>query len=219
MNYSDFLDDELELVLKGNADLKKKAFKTINLEKIEKILEILENYSHTSHKRLNIIKFFDKINIPVQHRHDYLRIILRFQKVFHSFFTDRFLYVQSEGEHLYFSTKKMENSMGNPTFAKPIPKEIELTQQEISLLNDIVYMFTKVKRGKGFNLQEYNSEIMKGIKSLRKNHPYLFFSNGHGLVYPTELTAELGAKINSYMKSNRRFEKILVANSTIIIKW
>jgi len=219
MNYLDFLDDESEIILKGKIKKKNTIHRTLDIDKLEKILEILENYGKKTHKRLNIFKMFNKINIPVQQRHDYLRIILRFQKIFHSFFTDRFLYIQSEGENLYFSTKKSKKSQEKPSSTKVIPEEITITKNEVSLLNDVVYMFTKVQRGRGFNLQETDSEIMKGIKSLRKNHPYLFFSNGHGSVYPTEFALKLGEKVNSYMKCNRRVKNVSVDNTIIIINW
>ncbi|TFF99520.1 MAG: hypothetical protein EU542_08945 [Promethearchaeota archaeon] len=217
MNYSEFLDeDEKEYTQYLNTrstDQKSKIYDTIHT-----ILKILSIFHGNYDKKLNLEKLFNKLSIPVQEREEYLRLILEFQMLFQTTFQTHSLEVKEIDSIRYLFCKNLKNSTKRNHQISQIPEHINISSQDLSLLNDIVYMFTNVKRGKGFDLKEDSSAIMKGIKRLRKSRPYLFFSNGHGFVYPTEFCIKLGQKTNTYMKSNRPIETLLVNDCKIIIE-
>jgi hypothetical protein len=224
INYTDFLDDDLDLSSGEDCDrIEYKSTKTyhLSIENMLRIIEALKLFKGKYDKRVNISKLCDKLKISVKDREKYLNLILKFQELFQDIFDSHSLDLKKERNVLYFTTKKKnppKKDTKNSSKKNTPPDKIALSDDDFSLLNDIIYLFTNVRRGKGFSFAEMNSDLMKGLKRLRREHPYLFFSNGHGLVYPTEFTIELAHKIRSYLKCNRSFETLKVKNCMIINK-
>jgi hypothetical protein len=86
------------------------------------------------------------------------------------------------------------------------------------LINDIVYTFKFVKRGKGFDIAKNCSALISNLKKVKSEHPYLFESHGNGAIYPSKLGLKLGELIISYNKSNKDIKTIEIDNYTFIIK-
>ena len=51
---------------------------------------------------------------------------------------------------------------------------------------------------------------------MNETHPYLFYQNAGGLIYPTELGLQLGNLIHSYNKSNKKIKNLVIENTTIV---
>jgi len=217
MNYSDFLDEEEQEHLSIKATRGQPQIPT-RYDTLHTILKILRIFHDNYDKKLNLEKLFNILNIPVQEREEYINIILQFQKLFRTTFQSHFLELKEINSSKYLICKNSKHPSQNNMKTTHIPQHITISPQNLSLLNDIVYMFTNVKRGKGFDLTQDSSELVKGIKTLRKRYPYLFFSNGHGYVYPTEFGIKLGVKVNAYLKSNRPFEPFIVEQIQIMIE-
>ncbi len=217
MNYSDFLDKD-EKEYSKDLNTRSTPQKSTIYDTIHTILKILNIFHGNYDKKLNLEKLFNKLSIPVQEREDYLRLILEFQALFHTTFYTHSLEVKEINSTMYLVCRHFKNALQNNPKKSQDPKQITISSRDLSLLNDIVYMFTNIKRGRGFDLKEDSSEIVKGIKRLRKNHPYIFFSNGHGYIYPTEFGVKLGQKTNTYLKCNRPIDTFIIEDCTITIE-
>jgi hypothetical protein len=178
-------------------------------------------------KKLNLGKLFRLLHIPVKEQERYLHILLEFQELFHTVLDGHLIKPVENNDTLYLKLYTRDTSPEHsPSHKKnetqdkkeTIPDEIVLDKTKAILWNDVIYSFRNVRRGKGFNLDDDSSKVAQSLKALREHHPYLFFSNGNGLVYPSKLGTELGAKINGYIKANRELEEILVAGCRVIIQ-
>jgi hypothetical protein len=191
--------------------------------KLFSCIKALKAFENKYDKKLNLDKLFTLLQIPVKKRKIYVNLILRFQELFHTVLKEyEVKEIQQDGIS-YLKTRKAdikkEYSRSQTNHLKKlVPKEIVLSKSQIIFWNDIIYSFKNVRRGKGFNLVHDTSEICAKLKELRNKHPYLFFSNGNELVYPSKFGIELGSKINSYIKANRDFHQISLSGSKILIK-
>jgi hypothetical protein len=88
------------------------------------------------------------------------------------------------------------------------PKQIEIDQEQVKLLNDIIYYFQHVKIGGGFNIKQNRSELSRKVRNLKQSHPYFFEYRGNGLIYPSKLGIETGKLISFYNKSKKLFTKL-----------
>ena len=91
-----------------------------------------------------------------------------------------------------------------------------MKREHVCLISDIIYIFQHVKRGKAFNLNTSDSELIRNLKIMHEAHPYLFNQGGNGLIYPTTLALKLGKLIHSYKKSNKKIKNLVVDNITIV---
>ncbi|TFF88550.1 MAG: hypothetical protein EU548_08710 [Promethearchaeota archaeon] len=217
MNYSEFLDEEEPEYL-SKQHSRKVSQKPTKFDTLRTILKILHIFHNKYDKKLNLEKLFNTLAIPSQEREKYLTLILEFQELFRTTFHSHSLTIKEINSTRYLVCKKFKKPPQYDVKNTHHPGDIKISSEDLSSLNDIVYMFTNVRRGKGFDLKQDSSEIVKAIKTLRKNHPYLFFSNGHGYVYPTEFGVKLGEKTNTYLKSNRPFDTLEIEDCTIIIE-
>lgn len=217
MKYSEFLDEKVNFFSQDFSNKSNPKEKTI-LDILRTFIKILSMFHKNYDKKLNLTKFFDMLRVPIQEREDYINLVLDFQDLFHTIFNSHSLRLEIIDSNLFFTTKKSSKNSVIFSENNKTPNNITISYRDFFLLNDIIYMFTNIKRGKGFNLTDNTSKIVKGIKKLRKEHPYLFFTNGHGYVYPTEFTIKLGQKFNSYLKSNRKIENIIIQDRKITIK-
>ncbi|MHA2220103.1 MAG: hypothetical protein ACXACY_29815, partial [Candidatus Hodarchaeales archaeon] len=99
-----------------------------------------------------------------------------------------------------------------------IPTKIRITPKHLNLLSDAIYMFKYVERGKGFDIKTNGSELLSSLKHLLEYHPYLFFANENGLIYPSELGLKLGELILSYKKGNKKVDIVELNEYTIIVE-
>ncbi|GAH75668.1 unnamed protein product, partial [marine sediment metagenome] len=97
------------------------------------------------------------------------------------------------------------------------PKEIEIEQGQVRVLNDIVYYFLHVKIGKGFDINQNSTELSKKVKELKRAHPYFFEYRGNGLIYPSKLAIETGKAISFYNRSKKLITKLEVEDYLIQI--
>ncbi|TXT65429.1 MAG: hypothetical protein BAJALOKI1v1_430020 [Promethearchaeota archaeon] len=193
--------------------------------KIFSCIDALQAFKDKYDKKLNLDKLFSLLHIPIQERKLYIQLILKFQDLFQDVLNGFELkHIQSQkGSYLKTSKVKNESNKKNQFFqdsaiSLKIPHEIYLTKGEANFWNDFIYAFKHVRRGKGFDINKESLETCNIIGKLRKKHPYLFFSNGNELVYPTKFGMELGSKITCYIKVNRQFDEILIDNVRVIIK-
>ena len=177
---------------------------------LNQIVDYLGKFEDHYDKKFNFSKLAELLNIPSSEVDDVIYLLLNFQEKFENVFkkyqlqkyrTDNQIYLITEKKHVYETS--------------PIPDTIEISDSHIALLNDIVYVFKHIKRGKGFDIVRNGSELLGKVKQLKEVHPYLFESNGSGVVYPSKLGLKLGETIISYNKSNRPLEKVSIENHTI----
>lgn len=197
------------------------------LRKLLSCITAIKAFKDRFDKKLNLRKLFTLLHVPIGERDRYIRIFLEFQDLFQSVLSGYELKVIKKADESYLKPQKIEKTKkprvnyhknGNNNKKKDIPDKIILNKSDAIFWNDIIYSFKNVRRGKGFNLHQNTTELAKSLKELRATHPYLFFSNGNGLVYPSKLGLELGSKINGYIKVNRDFGELFLLGSEIIIK-
>ncbi|MBY8982288.1 MAG: hypothetical protein KGD57_05020 [Candidatus Lokiarchaeota archaeon] len=212
-SYSKLLNDNKTVkTLKSPISSKKKIIEVFNV-----IIDALNAYKGNYHKKFNFEKLITQLPGSIIESGDIIKIILKFQELFHTTFKDYELIPKKINNTLYFTTKanpsRIEENKDENIKDEII--EIRLAKNDLNILNDIVYMFKHVNRGKGFNLALNNSDLINNIKTLNKIYPEMFYVNGNNLVYPSKLGLELGETINSYFKCNRIFEVIMIDNYKI----
>lgn len=189
----DSADDRHDLRWSKNENFKK------NISKIEDVLKALEIFSENYHKKFNFSKLAQYLNLSSGEIDDIIILILRFQKLFKTILNQHHLKKSIINHKIYFVLEKELNN-------RQIPEEIYITSLEKKVLGDFIYIFKHVKRGKGLDLNEANSQFLKNITRLRKNHPYLFRQNGENLVYPSKAGLRIGDLIYSYNRSSKNLK-------------
>jgi hypothetical protein len=96
-------------------------------------------------------------------------------------------------------------------------KEIRLSKKESEYINDIIYFFQYLKKGRGFDINKDKPNLIKKVKMLRNNHQDFFFDL-NGLIYPTELCLNYGKIIYAYNRSGKQVNDIQVNDYTFIIE-
>ena len=180
--------------------------RSINL--IKRIIRTLEAFKEKENhdKRLNISKMCKRLGINDTDIDAIASLILNFQEIYSSILTDNSL------------KKKVYNNNICFIIDKPPGKQesiIYLNNSQITLLNDLSYIFKFVKRGKPFELTDNSNTILNGLATFTSTHPF-FFKLEENKVYPTELGLELGSNIYKYKKNNKKLEKISINNYTFI---
>lgn len=177
---------------------------------LNQIVDYLEKFEDHYDKKFNFSKLAELLNIPSSEVDGVIYLLLNFQEKFETVFKKYQLQKYRTDNQVYLITEKRHEYETNP-----IPNTIEISNSHIALLNDIIYVFKHIKRGKGFDIVRNGSELLGKVKQLKEVHPYLFESNGSGVVYPSKLGLKLGETIISYNKSNRALEKVTIENRTI----
>jgi len=191
--------------------------------KLFSCIKALKAFENKYNKKLNLDKLFALLQIPTKERKLYVELILNFQELFHTVLRGYEVKVIEANNCSYIKSQKRNNlkkynERETNNLGDSLPEEIILTKTETILWNDIIYLFKNVRRGKGFHLSHDTSEMNVSLKKLKDEHPYLIFSNGNGLVYPSKFGMELGSKINSYIKANRDINEINLLGCKISIK-
>ncbi|MFX0004657.1 MAG: hypothetical protein ACFE9C_13385 [Candidatus Hodarchaeota archaeon] len=187
----------------------KEQFRKI-LRVLNQIVDYLGKFEDHYDKRFNFSKLAELLNIPSSEVDGVIYLLLNFQEKFETAFKKYQLQKYHTDNQVYLITEKRHEYR-----TSPIPDTIDISNSDIALLNDIVYVFKHIKRGKGFDIVRDGSELLGKIKKLKEAHPYLFESNGSGVVYPSKLGLKLGETIISYNKSNKPLEKVTIENHRI----
>ncbi len=181
----------------------KKALTTLN-----NILKALEAFHGNYHKKLNYERLAEYLKLSDQDANNILTLVLKFQKLFKNTFKHHQLQRKIVNGAIYLIADKDDT--------RPIiPKQIHMTHSSAQLLSDVTYTFKHVNRGKGFNLKFTNTKLLKNMKTLKANYPYLFTENGNNLTYPSEMGLLLGETILSYSKTHKKLTDIELNNSLI----
>jgi len=171
---------------------------------IDQIINILNEFQGKYHKKFNFSKLIQYLNIPESESYELLNLIFRFQDLFESVFKEYQIRSRRERNTIYLITKRKDEYL--------TPVHIQLSNRHTEFFNDVIYTFKSINRGKGFEIKNTNAEFLNKLRQLRSKHPYLFQSNGNGLIYPSKLGLDLGNLIISYNKSNQKIDTFKVNN-------
>ena len=187
---------------------------SVKIKQLHKIISALEKFQAKKSGKINLDKLATFLHLAEEELNEILELVFRFQKLFSSVL---------EGYHLF---KKWKNNktylvLNLKSDAKSLitdePKEIEINQEQVRVLNDVVYYFQHVKIGVGFDIKQTNTELSRKIKDLRRAHPYFFEYGGNGLIYPSKLALEAGKLISFHNKSKKLITKLEVEDYFIQI--
>jgi len=171
-----------------------------------KILEILEEFKNHYDKKLNFSKLATLLDLSPSECETIISLLVYFQDLFTHVFTNFKLNTQIENNQLYLYTEPTRNKIYQV-----------LTKSHIKLINDIIYTFKNVKRGQGYSLESSRSELVKNVKLLLMEHPYLFEKGENGFIYPSKVGLELGELLLIYTKSNKEFEHLKIENYVFVV--
>ncbi len=170
----------------------------------DQIIEILNKFQVNYDKKLNFSKLIKYLNIPHSEEEGVLTIVLKFQELFEEAFCEYRIKKKRENNTTYLIVENKFQT-GNRI-------QISLSTAHVKLFNDIIYTFKFINRGKGFDLKNTKAEFLKNLEHLRSEHPYLFNSNGNGIIYTSKLGLKLGEQIISYYKSNQKIDTYIIQN-------
>ncbi len=183
----------------------------LSYKTFKQVLTILEEFKQNLNKRFNFSKLSLYLSLEPSEVDQIISLILTFQDLFENVFKT------------YRIKKKIVNNqiylIAEPPRALQclIPHKIKITKQHLNLLNDIIYFFKFVQRGKGFDVVGNGSDLLKNVRELFEYYPY-FFQEKNGLIYPSELGLELGELILSFKKNSKRVKRLQVKEHTIIVE-
>ncbi|MFX1399591.1 MAG: hypothetical protein ACFFAS_21405 [Promethearchaeota archaeon] len=186
------------------------------LELINQIINAIGEFEGHYDKKFNLSKLAKLLKIPASEIDHIISVILNFQDKFERVFKEYALKKRDFNDQIYFITEKKASLMTNIKYATPLIEK-SLSKTHSKLLSDIIYVFKYVERGKGFNLYDKTTELLRNVKELHRTHPYLFQRNGNNLLYPSEVALTLGDAILSYTKSGKDINTITIKNYTFTI--
>lgn len=185
----------------------------ILLKKMHQILIALGEFKNQYKKKLNFNKLLKYLKISNSEIEDIIHFILTFQSEFNSIFKEYKLKRTILNGQIYLMTEK------KPPVHKEkiiiIPETVRIPKKYSKIWSDIIYLFKFIQKGKGFDLGQ-DSQVIKHLKEIRDEYPYLVFKNGNNLTYPTEIGLELGKIIHTYNKNNKPLKKIKLRSCTFI---
>jgi len=180
---------------------------------LNQIIEYLGKFEDYYEKKFNFSKLAQLLKIPNSEVDEIIHLLLNFQEKFEIVFNKYKLYKYRANNHTYLITERRCEYKKSE-----IPDKIDIFHSQLTLLNDIIYVFKYIKRGRGFDLIENGSELLGKVRQLKETHPYLFESKESDLVYPSELGLKLGEIVISYNKSNKQLEEVNIDNHIIKVK-
>jgi len=183
------------------------------LQVLNQTIESLGKFEGNYDKKFNFSELVRRLNIPNTEVDEFIYLLLNFQEKFEKVFLTYRLKKKIENGTIYLTVEKREI---DSIPIKP-PEIIAFSPFQIQLLNDIIYSFRHVKRGKGFDIAKNGTELSSNLKQLRSEHPYLFEIKSNGLIYPSLFGLKLGNLIISYNKGNRELTKITIENTKIVV--
>lgn len=179
----------------------------ITISQIKTWTNLLMQFIEKGHSSLNINKVADGLHLTAYGMEELLELTFEWQKIFHSFLPGySFIKVWKNNTwQLILTPKSLYHT------------EIQISHEEINILNDIIYYFQHIAKGKGFNTRYSTSELLEKLKHLYKIHPYFFERRGNGLVYPSTLALSLGNILEQYNRTNKDINCISVEECVIRI--
>lgn len=171
---------------------------------IDQIIEILRKFEVNYKKKFNFSKLFTYLGIPHSEEDEVLKIILKFQDLFEDVFCEYRIIKERKNITTYLVAENKFDNGGR--------KKIPFSTSQVEQFNDVIYTFKFINRGKGFDIKNTEAEFLRNLNRLRSDHPYLFKSNGDGIIYPSKLGLNLGNQIISYNKSNQTIDSYTVQN-------
>ena len=187
-----------------------------------KIFDALAEFRGHYDKKFNVSKLFEYLELSKADSNQVIDLIFKIQDVFKTVLYEYDLERKTINNVNYLIAKKTTNNLANwikkDVEVQKIPKEIEINKIDVDIINDMVYMFKFVKRGKGFNLDSGNTKLLEKLKKLYLEYPYFFQKNGNDSYYPSQLSQKLGDLIFTYKKNNKKMEEFQVEDCKIKIK-
>ena len=187
---------------------------SVKIKQLHKIISALEKFQTKKSSKINLDKLVSYLHLTEEELNEILELVFRFQKLFSSVL---------EGYHLFKKWKNNKTYLvlnlksGAKSLITDEPEEIEINQEQVKVLNDVVYYFQHVKIGVGFDIKQTNTELSRKIKDLRRAHPYFFEYRGNGLIYPSKLALKAGKLISFHNKSKKLITKLEVEDYLIQI--
>ncbi len=179
---------------------------------LHKIISALEQFQTRKTSLFSLEKLAEYLDRSEREIEELLELVFRFQYLFSTVFEGYILVKKwkNQKEYLILKPKAEVNNLDLKE-----PKELEITQVQAELLNDVVYYFQHVKIGKGFDVKRNGTELSKKVKKFNRSHPYFFEHGGNGLIYPSKLAVEAGKLIQFYKKSKKTISKLEIENYLI----
>ena len=200
-------NDNLEYRFRSNSNYRSNLNKVIML--LNHIINALGEFKNNYNKKFNFSKLVKYLKIPESEIDIILSLILNFQEKFNNTFKNHHLKKKIIGNQIYLIT---EQSVDDKLDLKErnIKKiqDIFIKKTQSKLFSDFIYTFKYVKRGKGFDLKNNGIDLLKNLKILTIEHPYLFKRNGNNLTYPSAVGLKLGDLILSFNKCNKKIKNI-----------
>jgi hypothetical protein len=187
---------------------------SVTVKHLHQIISALEKFRMQKKNLFNLDKLATYLDLSVGDLNEVLELVLRFQNLFSSELEEYHLSKKWKNNKTYLVLKlksEVKNHIPNER------KEIEITQEQIRVLNDIVYYFQRVKIGVGFDIKQTNTEFSRKIKDLKRSHPYFFEFRGNGLIYPSKVALETGKLISFHNKTKKLIKKLEVEDYLIQI--
>ena len=183
------------------------------IQVLNQTIESLGKFEGNYDKKFNFSELVRRLNIPKTEIDEFVYLLLNFQEKFENVFLTYRLKKKIENGTVYLTVEKREID------SIPIrpPEIIAFSPFQIQLLNDIIYSFRHVKRGKGFDIVKNGTELSSNLKKLRSEHPYLFEIKSNGLIYPSPFGLKLGDLIISYNKGNKEITEITIDNHKVLV--
>lgn len=172
------------------------------------VLAALEGFRDDYTKKFNFTRLMEYLKVPKSEIDGIIYLILNFQEKFNDVFKNHVLKKKINDGKLYLITEKNKID----TYQIPIPEEIRIKKAYLPIISDLVYLFKFVKRGKGFDIESNGIELLRKIKEIHKEYPYLFEEKENGLIYPSELGLKFGELILSFNKNNKEIRDVTINN-------
>jgi len=177
---------------------------------INKLLDMLDEFEGNFDKKFNMSKLANFWNLSESEVRGITSLILNFQEKFETVFKNHRLINKNINKKTYFVLEPKEKKKTDQNII--IPNKIKMQKTQLDLFSDIIYYFKRVKKGKGFDISSNETALIRNLKNLMGEHPYLFLKNGGNLIYPSELGLEAGNYIFTYKKSNKTITSFEIKN-------
>lgn len=187
---------------------------SVKIKQLNQLISALEKFQTRKSSKFSLEKLTTYLHLSEEELNETLKLVFRFQKLFSSVFEDFYLFEKSINNKT-FLVLKLKSEVNNHITDEP--KEIELSQQQVKVLNDIVYYFQHIKIGKGFDIKQNNTELSRKVGKLKRSHPYFFEYRGNGLIYPSKFAVETGKLISFHNKSKKEIKTLTVEDYLIQI--
>ncbi|MFX0073735.1 MAG: hypothetical protein ACFFAO_21865 [Candidatus Hermodarchaeota archaeon] len=175
---------------------------------LNQIVNALEAFKNNYYKKFNFSKLASHLKIGESNVNELIEFILNFQHMFKTTLNNYELKKMDDGNSIFLIAELKEEDQIQTI--KSFNKLVECDKQDAKLISDFIYTFKFIKRGKGFDLDCPNTELLKKLKALKLKHPFLFCRNGNNLIYPSELGLKLGETIISYNKGNKKIDNLKI---------